>query len=1487
MSKLKRKFLSVALCVLATVATLFGVAGIGNATVFADAATQCSTSIVTASKAAESIMGDAVEVENVSFQGSSEQLGVFETPEGMGLPFNKGIVLSTGSVSSIYSTDGSSLDMGGVGDSRLTKLYNASGYSGSTNDAALLRFSLVPKSPYLSFQYFFTSTEYNQSAKYNDIFALWIIDDMGTEVTTDDEWFNIALLPDGNIVSIQTTVARSASGGMAYTQDGKYYNTSSGHSVNGYPFGFIGYTPLFTADATSLRNSKNEQVVKIGKKISFCFAIADAADHVCDSAVFIKANSLDYSTNNQDITKQLSIRTTTVDDINELLYVQPELSFGTMDGVSSQWYVSQDNVTFTPIEGATNEYYYVPTNLGAGTYYYKCISSKGTQTMESNVATITVLPKSEEAEICTVKFDACADLSYVSNMPSACTVVQGSTIPSFNGISHEMYTFAGWYSDKEYTQAFGVDSKVTSDITLYAKWEEVLNGLEIVKTPVKTHYCNLADIDLSEIEVKATFKSGAEKDVSTDIFVTDYNDSGIMIGYTYNEVTVKTAYAITTGHRYESAETVDGSCSANGYVRFVCSKCGGEKFEVIEATGHQWKLVSSKEATCEESGYNEYICNADGCGESKREELPAKGHAWGPVAVYHEPTCTENGYWDVTCDTCGKTGVATHENSALGHTYDEGTVIVQATCQQAGVISYNCTREGCRYGYTAYLPEAHNYETVNVVDATCTEDGVAKYVCGTCKEPYEKTLEALGHDYTYADNDDGTHTATCARGDDTYVEEHHDGRRVCVCGYRNSAYIEVLLIQDKDPWATQSNERVLEKLQKEGHIDSWVKCTTTDVLNGKVTFANYSLILFANDQGQAMYNNYAKFAKALETYVEQGGALVFGACDSGWLTGRIEVALPGGATTGLDYDRNNKIVDATNPIVTGEYGDGVSLLEEQLHGNYCSHNYFTNVPANANVIFENSDGQATLIEYALGSGYVIASGLTWEFYAHRTGYVAVDFADVAYDDLILAALSNVGAYSFDRHLVEFTDHDGKLLFAQRVEKDDAPALPEAPEREGYEFLGWDVDGDGVADYVDELPAIKVTIVFKAVYAVKNYNVNVSFGENGAVSGAGSYEYGETVALSAKPKDGYTFNGWYLNGECVSMDVVFLYTVGAADADIECRFRSNGVMGEAQMSASQPSYKQGERIVVYVTLKNLKEEGGIYGYILEALQCNGFLLFDENGPIGNVTVKFVGEATGWTIAIENGVLEILNGGYDTPIMIDGELIVEISFEMDLSDLSLAEPMDVKLTMSGSGVSGKGKTCEVDFAPLSIRLTCGHGSTYVEGFLAPTCTADGFTGDTICSVCMQTVEAGVKTEKTEHGYHEFRRNEATCTADGSVYERCESCNDVRLSETLPMKGHTDGEWLPRYDENGEIVEEYKECPDCKETITRDPLQSGGEDPNGGNGNGGNNGNNNGGNGNGGSSANDLITINCTASVGMSGAVVCLLTVGGVLLKKKKDE
>ncbi len=82
---------------------------------------------------------------------------------------------------------------------------------------------------------------------------------------------------------------------------------------------------------------------------------------------------------------------------------------------------------------------------------------------------------------------------------------------------------------------------------------------------------------------------------------------------------------------------------------------------------------------------------------------------------------------------------------------------------------------------------AVRYENVDVVDATCTTAGsyVKVGYCECGKEASRETIEidALDHDYTYTDNGDGTHSATCANGCDGITNEAHTYvEGTCVCG---------------------------------------------------------------------------------------------------------------------------------------------------------------------------------------------------------------------------------------------------------------------------------------------------------------------------------------------------------------------------------------------------------------------------------------------------------------------------------------------------------------------------------------------------------------------------------------------------------------------------------------------------------------------------------------------------------------------------------
>lgn len=120
-------------------------------------------SSVTAEQAVDSILSEGMTAENIILTKSDiSQLGYFNAPNDMNLPFNEGIVLTTGYVSDIFKEKGASSSFNGNGNSYLTELYQNEGFSSSTYDAVELSFDLVPTKAALTFDFFFASTEYNQ-----------------------------------------------------------------------------------------------------------------------------------------------------------------------------------------------------------------------------------------------------------------------------------------------------------------------------------------------------------------------------------------------------------------------------------------------------------------------------------------------------------------------------------------------------------------------------------------------------------------------------------------------------------------------------------------------------------------------------------------------------------------------------------------------------------------------------------------------------------------------------------------------------------------------------------------------------------------------------------------------------------------------------------------------------------------------------------------------------------------------------------------------------------------------------------------------------------------------------------------------------------------------------------------------------------------------------------------------------------------------------
>lgn len=292
-------------------------------------------------------------------------------------------------------------------------------------------------------------------------------------------------------------------------------------------------------------------------------------------------------------------------------------------------------------------------------------------------------------------------------------------------------------------------------------------------------------------------------------------------------------------------------------------------------------------------------------------------------------------------------------------------------------------------------------------------------------------------------------------------------------------YRNVLLIQEHQPWSKSANTDLLRKLLNEGYIDDYT--VTTMSAAADLDFSGYMMIMIPSDQPQAVYNNYANYVSGkINDYVANGGILYFSVCDHGHAGGGLNVDLPGGVKRSHTTSNQNYIADASHPIVTGEYTDGVALTNSNLSGSYCSHESFveSTLPEGTHVILRATTGGApTLVEYPYGSGYIVASGLTWEFYYASGTSGTGSFSPRSYDDVIVYALNQ---NRFDDSTMPVTNLHTNYVGSHTVE------LQWNPPRNGN-VIGYRVyrDGELLADigelnYTDFAPEADTTYTYQII-----------------------------------------------------------------------------------------------------------------------------------------------------------------------------------------------------------------------------------------------------------------------------------------------------------------------------------------------------------------------------------------------------------------------
>lgn len=239
---------------------------------------QTSTGMGPAQLVQDVLIGEGVEVSNVSFLGSNQAIGTFDATNAV-LGIQKGIILTTGTVMAgpngphgPNNKPDAGIDNGAGQYGPLETLVNA-----PTFNASVLEFDFIPYSDTVSFRYIFASEEYPEyvGTEFNDVFAFFI-----TGPGIPPEGKNMAIVPGTSQEVTINNVNHLPPNSNYYQNNGD--GTQAPYNASSQYIQYDGFTVPLTAYSA----------VECGETYHLVIAIADVSDPVWDSGIFLEANSL-------------------------------------------------------------------------------------------------------------------------------------------------------------------------------------------------------------------------------------------------------------------------------------------------------------------------------------------------------------------------------------------------------------------------------------------------------------------------------------------------------------------------------------------------------------------------------------------------------------------------------------------------------------------------------------------------------------------------------------------------------------------------------------------------------------------------------------------------------------------------------------------------------------------------------------------------------------------------------------------------------------------------------------------------------------------------------------------------------------------------------------------------------------------------------------------------------------------------------------------
>lgn len=264
-------------------------------------------------------------------------------------------------------------------------------------------------------------------------------------------------------------------------------------------------------------------------------------------------------------------------------------------------------------------------------------------------------------------------------------------------------------------------------------------------------------------------------------------------------------------HSYvkDEEQSENPKCGKAGVSVMICEHCGHIESETEPALSHVFvkdgndEVLKETPPNCTEAGKwtkhctlcnNDIELTAEEYETAGKEARPATNHANAEAKEKIPATCQEVGHeagsYCADCERYIDGGEEIPVDTTNGHNWQmDGTPLKEATCTKEGVSKYVCQNAGCTATKYDKIPKTHAWGAFTETKAaTCEAAGKQTRTCSLCDETESEEIPPLGHDWGEWQT---VEAATCgAAGKE---------RRVCT---HNSEHVD-----DKDIQATDAHNK--------------------------------------------------------------------------------------------------------------------------------------------------------------------------------------------------------------------------------------------------------------------------------------------------------------------------------------------------------------------------------------------------------------------------------------------------------------------------------------------------------------------------------------------------------------------------------------------------------------------------------------------------------------------------------------------------------